>query len=88
MSRATGAGRAPRGSGAFMAPDELRNLPVSVDVVTAGRAFGMGRTRAYQLARRGEFPVRVLRLGNSYRVTRADLLRALGETEQDGARSA
>jgi hypothetical protein len=66
-----------------MTAEELRTLPVTVDVVTAGRAWGMGRTRAYELARRGEFPVRVLRVGNSYRVTRADLLRALGEADQE-----
>ena len=68
---------------------ELHALPVSVPLwPTAGRAFGLGRTQTYELARRGEFPARVLRLGNSYRVTRADLLRALGETEQEGARTA
>lgn len=58
---------------------ELLALPVSVDVVIAGRACGMGRTLAYDLAKRGEFPIRVLRLGNRYRVARADLLRYLGE---------
>lgn len=62
---------------------ELRNLPSAVDLVTAGRGFGIGRTTSYQLARAGKFPVPVLRLGNCYRVTRADLLRALGES-QDG----
>ena len=57
---------------------ELLKLPVAVDLVTAGRVFGMGRTKAHTLARRGEFPVPVLRLGRTYRVRRADLLRALG----------
>lgn len=64
-----------------MTPDELHALPVSVDLVTAGRAFLMGRTKAYELARAGEFPVPVLRLGNSYRVARAHLLQALGLAE-------
>lgn len=63
-----------------LSPAELRSLPSVVDLVTAGRAFGVGRTKSHQLARAGEFPVPVLRLGNSYRVTRADLLRALGES--------
>ncbi len=62
-----------------MTRGELLNLPVSVDLVTAARALGMGRTTAYELARRNEFPVRVLRVGNRYRVTRADLMRELGE---------
>lgn len=60
---------------------QLLNLPVSVDIVIAGQAFGIGRTLAYEMAKRGEFPVPVLRLGNRYRVTRANLLRALGETD-------
>lgn len=61
---------------------ELLSLPVSVDLVTAGRALGMGRTLAYELARKGQFPVRLLRLGTSYRVPRAELLRELGEADE------
>jgi len=64
-----------------MTHEELAELPSTVDLATAARAFGIGRTLAYDLAKRGEFPVRVLRLGNRYRVTRADLLRVLGESE-------
>lgn len=58
--------------------EEVLNLPVTVDLVTAGRAFGIGRTTAHDLARSEEFPCKVLRLRGSYRVLRADLLRALG----------
>jgi hypothetical protein len=57
---------------------ELLALPVVVDLVTAGRALGIGRTRAFELARRGEFPVPVLRVGLTYRVPTAPLLKALG----------
>jgi hypothetical protein len=64
---------------------EVLDLPASVDLVTAGLAFGIGRTMAHQLARNGEFPCRVLRLGNAYRVPRAEILRALGITEPDSA---
>ncbi len=67
---------------------ELQALPTAVDIVTAGRAFGLGRTKAHELVRAGQFPVPVLRLGNSYRVTRAALLRALGESPADGAGTA
>ncbi|GAB3494021.1 DNA-binding protein [Amycolatopsis cihanbeyliensis] len=57
-----------------------------VDLLTAGRALGLGRTLAYELAKKDEFPCRVLRLGNSYRVVTADLLRVLGvEGEGDAA---
>jgi hypothetical protein len=71
-----------------MSSVELRNLPSVIDLVTAGRAFGLGRTKSHELARAGQFPVPVLRLGNSYRVTRAALLRALGENPADGAGTA
>ncbi len=61
---------------------ELLALPVVVDVATAVRALGLGRSTGYELARRGEFPCRVLRMGSSYRVPTADLLRVLGITPQ------
>lgn len=61
-----------------MTQEELEALPVAFELPIAGRAYGMGRTKAYELAKRGEFPCRVLRIGNAYRVTRADLLRSLG----------
>jgi excisionase family DNA binding protein len=57
---------------------ELLALPVTVDVTTAARALGLGRSTAYELARRDEFPCRVLRVGSSYRIPTADLLRVLG----------
>ncbi|MGW3854727.1 helix-turn-helix domain-containing protein [Micromonospora arida] len=72
-----------------MSRDELLGLPVTVDVVVAGRALGFGRTVAYELVKRGQFPVRVLRLGSKFRVSRADLLRYLGEAdEQSGSEAA
>ena len=58
--------------------DELLSLPVTVDVETAGRAFGVGRTVAYRMVRDGQFPVPVLRVGNKYRVSTAELWRTLG----------
>jgi hypothetical protein len=57
---------------------ELRELPVSVDLMTAAAALGLGRTKAYELARRGEFPCRLLRVGGTYLVPTAGLLRVLG----------
>jgi hypothetical protein len=58
--------------------EEIRSWPVTVDVCTAGRAWGLGRDQAYRLAREGAFPVPVLRLGRYLRVTRAAVLEALG----------
>ncbi|MQA04286.1 MAG: integrase [Streptosporangiales bacterium] len=57
---------------------ELLALPVTVDIGTAARALGLGRSTGYELARCGEFPCRVLRIRSSYRVPTADLLRVLG----------
>lgn len=61
-----------------MSHDELLALPTTVSVETAARAIGLGRTRAYELARRGKFPCKVIRIGTSYRVVTADLRRLLG----------
>ena len=44
----------------------------------AAKILGIGRTKAYELARRGEFPCLVIRVGDLYRVSTADLLRLLG----------
>lgn len=68
---------------------ELLALPAAVDVETAARAFGIGRTTAYALARTDQFPCKVLRAGKAYRVITEDLLRVLQITPEnsDGARS-
>ena len=61
-----------------MAKDELLSLPAAVDLETANRALGLGRSKGYELARRGQYPCRVLRLGSSYRVVTAELQALLG----------
>lgn len=70
-----------------MSVEELHALPVSVDLPTAGRAFGIGRTKAHELARRGEFPCRILRVGAKYRVPRAAIFEALGLNPADHGRN-
>lgn len=57
---------------------ELLELPASVDLLTAARALHLGRTKAYELARRGEFPCAVFRVGDTYRVPTTGLLELLG----------
>jgi hypothetical protein len=69
-----------------MSMDELLSLPVSVDLTTAGRAFGLGRTKAFELARQGRFPVRVLRVGQKYRVPRSAIFEALGISPAEASR--
>jgi hypothetical protein len=57
---------------------ELQQLPAAVDLITAARILGVGRTKAYDLAKHGEFPCRIVRLGNAYLVPAAELLKLLG----------
>ncbi|TDD86083.1 helix-turn-helix domain-containing protein [Actinomadura rubrisoli] len=57
---------------------DLTELPCVVDIMTAARVLGLSRTYAYQLAKREEFPCRVIRIGNCYRVPTAALLALLG----------
>ena len=54
-------------------------LPPTLTVEQAARILGCGRTLAYELIRRGEFPSRVIRLGSRrYVIPTADLLRVIG----------
>jgi hypothetical protein len=61
-----------------MSEEELRQLPATFNLPTAARALGIGTTKAYQLARAGEFPCPVLPLGSRFRVTKHHLFEALG----------
>lgn len=61
-----------------MFTDDVRALPVVVDLTTAGKVFGLGRDLSVLLAESGEFPTPVLRLGRRRVVTRAAILAALG----------
>lgn len=56
------------------------DLPLTLDLVTAGELLGIRRSTAYALVQEGRFPVRVLKIGKKIRVSRADLLAYLGET--------
>lgn len=64
---------------------DVTALGVTTDLVTAGDILGIGRTTSHELARRGGFPVRVLRVGRRYVVPVAGLLRALDLPEPDPA---
>lgn len=70
------------------APGQVADLPVSIrdllefppvlDLLTAARVLGIGRTTAYALVRSGRFPCRVIRVGSTYRVPTAELHRLVG----------
>ena|GEM_PF-753895 len=57
--------------------EEIRGLGASTDLRTAAQIFGLSPNTAYALARRGDFPVPVIRAGNQYRVPVAPILAAL-----------
>ncbi len=61
-----------------LTPEQILALPAAVDIPKAGECFGIGRSKAYELARSGQFPVPVLPLGDMFRVTRASILAYLG----------
>ncbi|NEE26044.1 helix-turn-helix domain-containing protein [Streptomyces sp. SID7982] len=61
---------------------EIFDLPVSVDLRTAARAFGMCLGTAYRLIAQEAFPCHTVRVGGRHRVLTVDLLRALGIEER------
>ncbi|MFE4399166.1 MULTISPECIES: helix-turn-helix domain-containing protein [Streptomycetaceae] len=61
---------------------EAFELPLTVDVRTAARAFGVCVATAYKMIHAGRFPCLVLRFGRCYRIPTALLLRALGIEER------
>jgi hypothetical protein len=56
---------------------EIKVWPAAVDLATAASAFGISRSHAYVLARRGEFPATVLTVGGRLKVTTASIIAAL-----------
>lgn len=53
-------------------------LPPVLDLPTAARLLGVGRTVAYQLVREDQWPTPVIRVGRLIRVPTAPLLALLG----------
>jgi hypothetical protein len=56
---------------------QLRST-ATVDLMTAARALGLGRTKAYELAKHDQFPCRVIKIGDTYRIPTPGLLELLG----------
>lgn len=61
-----------------MSTDDLRALPPVLDVPTAGRLLGLGRSAAYELVQADRWPTPVVRLGRRLRIPTAPLLALLG----------
>ena len=58
--------------------DAVRGLGATIDIETAGAILGIGRSKSYELAKSGDFPVRVLRIGKRYLVPTPSILALLG----------
>lgn len=61
------------------------HLPLTLDVIAAAKMLGIGRSLAYDLVKRDQFPVRVLRIGHKLRIPTADLLTYLGQRPGEAA---
>jgi hypothetical protein len=59
-------------------PQELQDLPPVVDVPTAAKILGIGRTCAYELIRTDNWPTPVLRVGRLIRIPTTPLLELVG----------
>jgi excisionase family DNA binding protein len=57
--------------------EELKALGPTVSIMQAAALLGMGRAKAYRMAREGTFPCKVIKVGRNYRVSTADLVRLL-----------
>lgn len=71
----------PRRRGRRWTVEAVRDLGVTTDVETAGAVLGIGRTKAYELAKSGQFPVKVLRVGRRYLVPVQALLHLVDADE-------
>jgi hypothetical protein len=72
----------PRQTGITMTREELLALPVSFPLITAGRAFGMGRDKTLQLYRAGQLPFPALPSAGPSRSPAPPCLRRSGSTRR------
>jgi hypothetical protein len=67
--------------------EAVRQLGLTTDLNTAAEIIGIGRTLAYDLAKKGNFPVRILRIGGRVLVPVPELLRYVGASSEDRSES-
>ncbi|GAA4907834.1 helix-turn-helix domain-containing protein [Streptomonospora salina] len=66
------------GPGRSMTAEEVAELPVVLDPVTAGRLLGIGRTSTYRLLETGAFPAPAFRAGTRWRIPTSGVCALLG----------
>lgn len=59
--------------------EEIEGWPATVDVERGRRPFGLSRSTAYDLVKKGRFPARVIKVGGRYRVVTASIIAVLGQ---------
>lgn len=64
-------------------PRNLEDLPPTVPLQVASRILGIGRDHGYELAKSGNYPVRVLQSSGRFKVSKFDLLTYLGAVPLD-----
>ncbi len=62
----------------IMTPQDVLALGVSTDIPIACKIMGISPSSGYALAKKGEFPVRVVKVGSRYVVPTVGLLELLG----------
>ena len=77
MTTTTDTPAAARPSNEVWTIDAVRGLRATIDIETAGAILGIGRSKSYELAKSGTFPVRVLRIGKRYLVPTPSILALL-----------
>lgn len=65
--------------------NELDELPPVLDVPTAAKVLGIGRSLAYELVRRGEWPTTVRHVGKLIKIPTEPLVRLLGAGPEPSA---
>lgn len=68
-----------------MTRDELAALPALLDVPTAAKVLGIGRSLAYDLVRRGEWPTQVLHVGKLIKIPTQPLIRLVDGLTVEGS---
>lgn len=58
--------------------DDIRNGPPTLGVAEAAPLLGISRSYAFELAKEGRFPCRLIPVGSRYRVVTSSLVGLLG----------
>jgi len=67
----------PRTAAHAWTEEAVRALGMTTDLEVAGEILGIGRTKAYRMARTNAFPVKIIRIGRRYKVSVPALLKLL-----------